>query len=267
MNPYSVLNVPLHASDDEIKAAYRRLVKQYHPDRNKSESAKVIIVRVNEAHEILSDPIKRSRYDRSILMQYSEIEQEDPVEQYKREFKLRKQREAKQREKEIIAREKKQFKMARMVALCMLFATLILLVDHYLPPKYYEEIADRGWQQRLGGTRRSRGELISTMHTKNFTIGVPNEVHVNYDYFVKPEIIKISVSPLFHIPETIWVPTQKGLYKFEALRTIYSNIFLLYLLSLSSIFTAVRKEYTLVNYGLCYLPMLIAGIIIYIMIP
>lgn len=53
------------ASDEEIKKAYRRLAKQYHPDRNPGDNeAEEKFKRINEAYDVLSDPQRRSNYDR-----------------------------------------------------------------------------------------------------------------------------------------------------------------------------------------------------------
>ncbi len=62
-NYYEELNVSADASDQEIKAAYRKLAFEYHPDRNKSAQAPERMKAVNEAYAVLSDPGKRKQYD------------------------------------------------------------------------------------------------------------------------------------------------------------------------------------------------------------
>ncbi len=61
---YEILGVPRDASPDEIKAAFRRLARQYHPDVNDSPDAEEKFKEINEAYGVLSDPEKRARYDR-----------------------------------------------------------------------------------------------------------------------------------------------------------------------------------------------------------
>ncbi len=61
---YEVLGVARGANDDELKKAYRRLAKQYHPDTNKDQGADARFIEINEAYETLNDPQKRSLYDR-----------------------------------------------------------------------------------------------------------------------------------------------------------------------------------------------------------
>jgi len=61
---YEVLNVPRTADADELRKAYRRLARQYHPDVNKDAEAETRFKEINEAYEILSDQEKRARYDR-----------------------------------------------------------------------------------------------------------------------------------------------------------------------------------------------------------
>lgn len=61
---YEVMGVPKNASEDEIKKAFRKLAKQYHPDLNPGDKeAEAKFKEVNEAYEVLSDKDKRARYD------------------------------------------------------------------------------------------------------------------------------------------------------------------------------------------------------------
>jgi molecular chaperone DnaJ len=61
---YETLGVGRNASDDEIKSAFRKLARQYHPDVNKDHNAEEKFKEINEAYGVLSDPDKRVRYDR-----------------------------------------------------------------------------------------------------------------------------------------------------------------------------------------------------------
>lgn len=60
---YEVLGISKGASEDDIKRAYRKLAKQYHPDVNKAPDAEEKFKEINEAYEILSDPQKKQSYD------------------------------------------------------------------------------------------------------------------------------------------------------------------------------------------------------------
>jgi len=60
---YEVLGVPKTATKDDIKAAYRKLALQYHPDRNKSPEAEEKFKQLSEAYAVLSDDEKRKQYD------------------------------------------------------------------------------------------------------------------------------------------------------------------------------------------------------------
>ncbi len=60
---YEILGVSKDASADEIKSAYRRLAKKYHPDLNKAPEAAEKFKEINEAYEVLGDDKKRANYD------------------------------------------------------------------------------------------------------------------------------------------------------------------------------------------------------------
>lgn len=61
---YEVLGVARSASADEIRSAYRKLARQYHPDVNKETDAEANFKEINEAYEVLSNGEKRAAYDR-----------------------------------------------------------------------------------------------------------------------------------------------------------------------------------------------------------
>jgi molecular chaperone DnaJ len=62
---YEALGVSKNATPDEIKKAYRKLARQYHPDTNQGDKqAEERFKKISEAHDVLSDPEKRKQYDR-----------------------------------------------------------------------------------------------------------------------------------------------------------------------------------------------------------
>jgi DnaJ-class molecular chaperone len=64
-DPYATLGVPKTATDDEIRSAYRKLAKQYHPDLNPGKpAAEERFKAISTAYDLLSDPQKRARFDR-----------------------------------------------------------------------------------------------------------------------------------------------------------------------------------------------------------
>jgi curved DNA-binding protein len=66
-NYYKILDVAKDATPDEIKAAYRKLARRYHPDLNPSDvNAKKKFQAINVANEVLSNPQKRKIYDEEV---------------------------------------------------------------------------------------------------------------------------------------------------------------------------------------------------------
>jgi len=66
---YGILGVPKSSSADDIKIAYRKMAKVWHPDVSKEPDAEEQFKRINEAYQIISDPNKRSRYDAGLSLE------------------------------------------------------------------------------------------------------------------------------------------------------------------------------------------------------
>ncbi|XP_062870924.1 dnaJ homolog subfamily C member 16 [Trichomycterus rosablanca] len=63
-DPYKILGVTTSASQTEIKKVYKRLAKEWHPDKNKNPEAEDMFIKISKSYEILSHEEKRSNYDR-----------------------------------------------------------------------------------------------------------------------------------------------------------------------------------------------------------
>lgn len=87
-NHYQTLEVSAKATQEEIKQAYRRLAKIFHPDSNQGVNNEEEIVRINAAYEILGDPQKRKTYDRQNLPP----SEQQKTTTYKRSYKTVKNR-------------------------------------------------------------------------------------------------------------------------------------------------------------------------------
>lgn len=87
-NYYAILEVNRKSSDQDIKLNFRRLAKEYHPDKNKSKDAEEKFKDINEAYAILMDPEKKRKYDRQVARYgYGFANIESGLQDVKYEFK------------------------------------------------------------------------------------------------------------------------------------------------------------------------------------
>lgn len=191
--------------------------------------------------------------------------QESPAEVYRRAFVQRrwdKEEEAKIRKER---RERRWHQVARYCAFLIALFGFVLLADKYLPAVVHNEVAETGWQERegyLGGRYRPR-PLKSYMKTKNFVIQVPHEIHVDYPYYdaAKPTL-RIMVSPIFRIPTDASVVLNSFTYSFAIPCIHRMFIPLTWMMFVSAMFTIIRRAYSMLNYSLCFLPILLLAFVL-----
>lgn len=85
-NYYEILNIPFNASLEAIKKAFRKQALQYHPDRNNSKDASQKFQEIYEAYEILSDNVKRQKYDKLYSVLFSDEIKEIKIEKDVQDF-------------------------------------------------------------------------------------------------------------------------------------------------------------------------------------
>lgn len=123
-----------------------------------------------------------------------------------------------------------------------------------------------GWQERRGGYSRYRGvsvtagELYSFMKTKSFEFVVPDEVHLNYDYYEDQDTLDIETTPIFNVIKTISIRNDIIVKTWANYRGRGHLVPWQYLLFISAAFTSLRRKYSLITYSLCFLPVLLLAL-------
>ncbi|NET00021.1 MAG: J domain-containing protein [Sphaerospermopsis sp. SIO1G2] len=92
-NHYETLKIKANASQTEIKQAYRRLAKMFHPDSNQETANHEKIIKINAAYEVLSDMQSRQKYDEQIrnTTQTSTIYRQERTAATQKQYKAKKQ--------------------------------------------------------------------------------------------------------------------------------------------------------------------------------
>lgn len=228
MTAYEILDLPPTATNSQIKAAYRRLARQYHPDRNPEVDTNAQIQLINQAYEILSDPEKKMAYDAELYAQFTQ-EVVDPQQAYREEFK-RRRRERDKREKEEAERELRSVhRTSRYYALALCIIPLLIILDYYLPHTEVIEPALAGWQKTYHGKHSS--VVVSYMQTPSGVIVVPHFLHIDYDYSAQPPI-HFAVTRLFKKRISAARPIKEGFVVYEMRTGIYATGLLMPLIML-----------------------------------
>lgn len=124
----------MYASEAEIKRAYRKLALQFHPDKNTSQQAEIIIKEINEAYEVLGDPLRKAAYDQMLRGTTTEVKtppaHRDP--RYRPKARQRGSLRPTRRE-EILAMMAAHLRYAIFVSRLTLLFSIVLIADYSLP--------------------------------------------------------------------------------------------------------------------------------------
>ncbi len=242
---YQILRIGRHANEHEIKRAYRSLAVLFHPDRNHSEEAIRLFQEINEAHEVLSDPLKRSNYD-LLLRGEGFIHQQPGPQQTKRHpdpaYRRRQQGYAppKTGPSEKLLMMLHLLKFLRIVSWIGIGWCALLLVDYWLPSRISKEHVLPEGNRKISWQFHHVPNLLVTDKGNQFP--VPYE---GVDYFPVDSEIDVVSSRMFNL--LIRVEAQDNRYIIDSLASIYQNLMiapiLLFLVSMAGLLVKEGIEF------------------------
>lgn len=130
-NYYEILNISRNAEDNDIKKAYRKLSKIWHPDINNSPIAHSKFIEINEAYEILISPTKRNEYDK-IFNENKQTETSTEFKQWQEKAKQKAEDYAKMNSEEFNSKILNELKLAGKYSGtfgCFIFLIIGILVN------------------------------------------------------------------------------------------------------------------------------------------
>lgn len=201
-----VLGLQSGATKSDIKSAYRRLSKIYHPDISKDPNAKEKFIEVNEAYKFLTDvgPQRTQPYSQSSYQAtYDYNPYENAYETHRRKAKAyarKKAKEAARRQTELV---KKILTSFDVLAYAIVAFNLILLIDNYLPPS----------------TEYIKAKEIHTLTFRKSREAYTDVIFENVKFRLNPIIVKsvdfsmpatVYTSPIMNVPLSVEFENRKG---------------------------------------------------------
>lgn len=234
VNHYEVLGISQSASKGEIKNAYRKLVKKYHPDLNTSSGADHQIRLINEAYEVLSEFHSRTHYDGSTFEDElaPEPHEETHEEVYRREYLRKKAHNERVRMEHLIKVKTKFYRAERIFCMLFLVIGIVYTIDYYsLPFTSTEQIV----------TIRS-DDWSTTIKTASNTYVTIKEIHYESRRMNEKSII-ITSSLIFDVPAKIALVGSETSYNVHHTLHSFGNVFSVIILVFSTV-VVNNKEYS-----------------------
>jgi hypothetical protein len=241
---YQILRIGRRASDTEIKRSYRRLAVLFHPDKNRSEEAIRLFQEINEAHSVLSDPLKRSAYD-DLLSGRSFVDREPaPGPGWHRDPAYRRRQQGytppKTGPSEKLLMMLHLLTYLRTVSLVGIAWCGLLVIDYWLPFRISKEHVLPEGNRTITWQLHHEPNVVVTEKGNQFPI--PFE---GVNYFPEGSEIEVVSSRMFNI--LVKVEAQGDRYAIESLATVYQNLMIapimLLLVSLAGLFIKQGIEF------------------------
>jgi len=218
-NYYDILGVTPQSQVEEIKRAYRHLAVQLHPDKNPLPEAEAAFKEINEAYEVLSDPVARNLYNQmltqSVAAQPTQPLHRDPAYRKRQEAGYRPPQRPTGPSERILFMQRSLplfYKLAWLgCGLCM-----ILWLDYFLPPHVRDERIVSHTDHMIQSMRRHQDFQLTTDNGHSFPISV-----VEVKFFPSGSIVSLRSSPLLSV--LINLESQSTGYVLTNLATVYKN--------------------------------------------
>jgi hypothetical protein len=220
---YKLLGVRQFAGAAEIKRAYRRLALKYHPDKNPDPTAEGVIKELNEAYDLLGDPVKKAWYDQLLSTPSVSTQPVDipPSEHYAAHRDPAYRGKGKHRGP-VISKRERLFQIVRHYHPKMLWLSKVsvvlsffFFVDYYLPYRSVNETVE--YVRRTGSGLQGDDYIVQLSSGNEFKI-YRTELR-----FKEGDALLMMYTPLYEVP--IWLHKMSG----GSLRLAYMYTTLLFL--------------------------------------
>jgi hypothetical protein len=234
-----LLNLPLTASKDEIRKQFRKLAKEFHPDKNKAENATEIFQLIKEAYDFLMEDKPEPKFIPT---------ESNPAEEMKRMERIRK---AKERLRERRIQEEKklqesyrkitsgfQWKVFSIISILALFSSILLLIEPLLPNHMEKQIVTH-YSIPYNGLFQEEVFLIQTNQKLKIFTERNLENKLRYS-----DTIYISSSFIFHNPTKIFHKSKLEISKHNIDFSVVNTYPLMVLFFAIPFFVQRKKELT-----------------------
>jgi len=233
---YGILGVTQAATNAELKNAYRRLVKKYHPDVSHESDAVARIRYINEAYEVLSEHYSRAAYDRQLSGAFQtptyKPPEETEAEKYRREYLRKKAHQDRVNLESLLKLKIKFYRFQRIVCYLFFASGILFTVDYY----FSSYSSDHEIETIKKAFRKT--EITTSVGSFKAEEGLFQEYRRQ-----NSQLVTITFSSIFEIPMNVRLKGSGNLYEVIGTLHGFGNVFSLIVLIFSGIVVR-HKEYS-----------------------